>query len=448
MNRLLIIIALTFASLAAQAAPKGLDELLKQVQQGGQASAKINQEREQRFLRDKNEQAAMLQKADADLATAEARIARVKARYDGAQTEIKALKDKLQSRVGDTGQMYTAVRQAAADFRAAAAGSMVTAQYPQRVALLETLMQGSELPSLTQLEQFWFVLQQEMTEGGKVARFATEIVDDEGVREKADVIRVGPFNAFADGRYLVMQPDGKLSALPRQPGHGATGLAKKFAKTDDEIAPIVVDPSHGTLLALESVRPTLGERVEMGGFIGYVIIFIGLAGAVLAIYQFVYLTTVGGRMYQQLRNIRAPNPDNPLGRVLSCLTDEKSADPEVIELHVSEAVLRETPKLERFQSLIKLIVAAGPLLGLLGTVSGMIITFQVITEVGAGDPKVMAGGISQAMIATVLGLGIAIPLLFINTLLMSRSRALVQILDEQTAGMLAQRLEAARAAST
>lgn len=446
MKKLFVIAALALSA-TAQANPKGLDELLKQVQQGSQASAQMNAEREQRFLRDKNEQAAMLAKAEADLAAANARIARVKSRYDASQAEIKALKDKLQSRVGDTGQMYAAVRQAAGDFRAVAGTSLVTAQYPKRVELLETLAQGNELPSMQQLEQFWFLLQQEMTEGGKVARFPAQIVDEDGARAKADVIRVGVFDAFADGQYLAMQPDGTLSVLPRQPGHGATGLAKSFARSDDAIAPILVDPSHGSLLALESARPTLGERVAMGGLVGYVIIFIGLVGAALAAYQLWYLVTVGARMRRQLANIRQPSDDNPLGRVLSCLTDEKSADPEVVELHVSEAVLRETPKLERFQGLIKLIVAAGPLLGLLGTVSGMIITFQVITEVGAGDPKVMAGGISQAMVATVLGLGIAIPLLFVNTLLSSRSRALVQILDEQSAGMLAQRLEAARAAA-
>ncbi|MES2491277.1 MAG: MotA/TolQ/ExbB proton channel family protein [Pseudomonadota bacterium] len=446
MKKLLFIAALSFSAVV-QAAPQGLDELLKQVQQGSQASAKMNAEREARFMRDKNEQAAMLAKAEADLAAANARISRVKGRYDASQAEIKALKEKLQTRVGDTGQMYASVRQAAGDFRGAAAGSLVTAQYPQRIDLLEDLMKGTELPSVAKLEKFWFLLQQEMTEGGKVARFSAEVVDEDGARAKADVIRIGVFDAFADGQYLAMQTDGSLSVLPRQPGHGATGLAKSFAKSSDPIEPIIVDPSHGTLLALESARPTIGERLHMGGFVGYVIIFIGLVGAAIAAYQLTFLIKVGRLIHLQLANLRQPNLDNPLGRVLSCLTDEISADPEVVELHVSEAVLRETPKIERFQGLIRLIVAAGPLLGLLGTVIGMIETFQVITEVGAGDPKVMAGGISQAMIATVLGLGIAIPLLFVNTLLMSRSRALVQILDEQSAGMLAQRMETARAAN-
>ena len=117
---------------------------------------------------------------------------------------------------------------------------------------------------------------------------------------------------------------------------------------------------------------------------------------------------------------------------------------EVIELRISEAVLREVPKLERYQSFLSLAVAAGPLLGLVGTVIGMIITFQAITESGSGDPKLMAAGISQAMIATVLGLGIAVPLLFVNAALKARSRAIVQILDEQSTGLLAERLERMR----
>ena len=185
------------------------------------------------------------------------------------------------------------------------------------------------------------------------------------------------------------------------------------------------------------------ERIEQGGAVGYVIIVLGLVGLALALYQLWYLAVTERRMNQQLENINAPSNDNPLGRVLGCLKDDGvSHDPEVLETRLSEAVLRELPKIERFQPFLRMVVAAGPLLGLVGTVTGMIITFQVITEVGAGDPKVMAGGISQAMIATVLGLLIAIPILFINSVLGARSRILVQVLDEQSAGLLARRLEA------
>ena len=246
--------------------------------------------------------------------------------------------------------------------------------------------------------------------------------------------------AFAGGRYLIGAPGGRLQTPERQTQD--TGLAGHFERADAGWAPIAVDPTRGNLLKLAAQRPSLMERIREGRLVGYVIIVVGLIGAALALYQLWYLFVVGRGMARQLHNIDQPSADNPLGRVLSCLKDDTALhDPEVLETRISEAVLRETPRIERFQPFLRMVVAAGPLLGLLGTVTGMIITFQVITEIGAGDPKVMAGGISQAMISTVLGLIIAIPILFINSVLAARSRVLVQILDEQSAGMLAARLE-------
>jgi biopolymer transport protein ExbB len=200
------------------------------------------------------------------------------------------------------------------------------------------------------------------------------------------------------------------------------------------------------LLSIYSQRPTLKERIDHGEAVGYVIITVGIVGAGLGIFQLYYLSTVRGRVRNQLKFPNAPGTDNPLGRVLGTFkgvdTEKLDQSAEVVELRISEAVLREVPRLERFQSFLKLAVAAGPLLGLIGTVIGMILTFQSITESGSSDPKLMAAGISQAMIATVLGLSIAIPLLFMNAWLSSLSKSIVQVLDEQSAGLLAERLEA------
>jgi biopolymer transport protein ExbB len=151
------------------------------------------------------------------------------------------------------------------------------------------------------------------------------------------------------------------------------------------------------------------------------------------------------RVSSQLRNLNDPNPNNPLGRVLLAFRGDgkdgkRVENAELAELRISEAVLREVPKLERFQSFLRLAVAAGPLLGLIGTVIGMIITFRAIVASGTSDPRMMARGIGQAMIATVLGLGIAIPLLFINSGLATLSRAVTQILDEQSQSLLAERV--------
>jgi biopolymer transport protein ExbB len=208
-----------------------------------------------------------------------------------------------------------------------------------------------------------------------------------------------------------------------------------------------VDPNRGVLLGLYIERPTVGERIQRGEEVGYVIIVVGALGALAFLFQLISLVVVRLGVSKQLKNLDNPTKNNPLGRVLLAFKGDPSRseeDAEVAELRITEAVLREVPKLERFQAFLRLAVAAGPLLGLIGTVVGMIVTFQSITESGSSDPKLMAGGIGRAMIATVLGLGIAIPLLFANALLNSLSRGIVQILDEQSAGMLAESIEKKR----
>lgn len=439
-----ILVAFAYGIAASAAhAQTGMDELLQQIQQGSQAAVKLNAEREQRFLRNKNEQAALLAKAEADFAAANARADQAKARFAVGQGEIAELKRRLTERVGDTGQMYAAIAQAAGEFRSQIAGSLVTAQFPDRIAFLDRLAQGGEIPGVDDLEQLWFLYAQEAAESGKVARFEAQVIDGVGAKSAVEVTRAGAFAAFDEDGYLSFDAaSGQLSVLPRQP-RDALKLARAFGADEREAtSTLLLDPSRGELLRLMAERPTVLDRVHQGGLVGYVIIAIGVVGAILATYQLLYLTGVGIKVRRQLGRVTEPRTDNPLGRVLASLRNDTTQDPEVLETRLSEAVLRETPRLERFQSLLRMIVAAGPLLGLLGTVVGMIITFQVITEVGSGDPKLMAGGISQAMVATVLGLIIAIPLLFVNSFLMSRSRMLTQILDEQAAGLLAQRLEA------
>jgi biopolymer transport protein ExbB len=444
---ILLLLASTVAS-AQSKQDEALNELLKQVQQSSQQAAKLNAEREARFLRNKNEQAELLARAEAEMAAAQQRVAAVKARYDAHQKSVGELKARLQERAGEYQQVYATVKQAAGDFRAVAAGSLVSAQAPERIELLDRLAEQREVPGVADLEQLWLAIQQEMTESGRVVRFNADILDEEGVRRTAEVVRVGTFTAFTGNSYLALE-DTRLVALPRQPRSEYRALAEDFLEETKGAAPIMVDPSRGSLLLLEADRPNLRERIDQGGEIGYIIIAIGVLAFVLAMFQMGYLYVVHRKVARQLMDTHNPRADNPLGRVLRALFEVKSprpnedaTDAEVLELRLSEAVLREQPKLERFQSFIRLTVAAGPLLGLVGTVGGMIITFQVITEVGAGDPKAMARGISQAMIATLLGLGIAIPLLFINAYLSSRSKALVQILDEQSAGLLARSLEA------
>lgn len=454
------VLALWMLAQAAVAAPApaptaapaaGLDQLLDQIREGSQQMSTANREREARFLREKTQQAQRLAEAESQRAAADARARQARARYDAAQAGIVALQQQLQGRVGDNAAIFAAVADAAGSLRTQATDSLITPQRPQRLAELEAIARARELPGVDQIEKLWYLYAEQIAESGKVARFEARIHDDSGAETQATVTRVGEFSAFANGRYLAMEPgSAQLDTLVRQPS-GYRGLIDGFGAAP--LADILVDPSRGSLLRLAAERPGLLERIQQGGLVGYVIIAIGLLGAVLALYQMFYLLAVDRRVRAQLRTLDAPRPDNPLGRVLGCLRGEaldarEVRDAELIETRLAEAVLREAPPIERYQSLLRMIVAAGPLLGLLGTVVGMIMTFQVITELGSGDPKLMAGGISQAMVATVLGLLIAIPLLFANSILGARSRRLLQVLDEQAAGLLARELERRRAPAT
>ena len=328
--------------------------------------------------------------------------------------------------------------------------SLLSAQYPGRDVFFADLGKSKELPSIDKLERLWFEIQREMTESGQVVRFPVQIIDADGKPRDADVVRIGSFISMADGQYLNYLPSvGKLAVLPRQPGGELRAVAKELGEAESGHVRAAVDPSRGVLLGMIVQRPGVIERIQKGESVGYVIITVGLIGFALAIWQAIYLIQTRTAVTRQLKRLDRLSNDNPLGRVLASVKTDPSnieTDAEVVELRVSEAVLREVPKLERFQPFLRLAVAAGPLLGLVGTVIGMIITFQSITESGSSDPRLMANGIGQAMIATVLGLGIAVPLLFMNAGLATLSRGVVQILDEQSTGLLAETLERNREA--
>lgn len=319
-----------------------------------------------------------------------------------------------------------------------------------RVAALRRIAAADSAPTATDLRRLWSELLREMTLTGQVAKFHAKVGQPNGGHRDLEVIRVGAFAASAGADYLAYLPElQSLVRLSRQPPAAFAMLATGLAHAGSGYVPAAVDPSRGALLALYVERPSWLERLHRGGEVTYVIILVGALGLALWALQFIYLLVVRVTVTLQLRDLDKLKRSNPLGRVLLAFKGEAvriEQDAEIAELRIAEAVLREVPKLERFQAFLRLAVAAGPLLGLIGTVIGMIITFQAITESGSSDPRLMANGISQAMIATVAGLGVAIPLLFGNAMLATLSRGVVQILDEQSAGLLATILERKRRA--
>jgi biopolymer transport protein ExbB len=337
------------------------------------------------------------------------------------------------------------LQQVAGDTKNKFYNSMISAEISGRSEFLDQLAQdmgsSSKLASIEEIERVWFELQREMTESGKVTKFTTDVVEAGGAKVSKEVVRVGPFALVADGKYLEFNGvTGTVSELIRQPADRYGESAAELQASNGDIVKFGIDPTGGSILGLLVQAPNLQERVEQGGVVGYIILIVGAFGLLLSIERLFTLTVIRAKVNSQLKSAEVKD-NNPLGRVLKVRDEHPNADTEALELHLTEAILAEVPKLGRNLTIIKIISVVAPLMGLLGTVTGMINTFQAITLFGTGDPKLMAGGISTALVTTVLGLVVAIPTTLLYAMLNTRSKNIVYILQEQAAGVIAERAE-------
>ncbi|HMB58538.1 MAG TPA: MotA/TolQ/ExbB proton channel family protein [Xanthomonadales bacterium] len=445
MKKLSLIFATALVSIAPLAGAQTLDELARMVREAATSEAKINQEREAKFVRERNNQQALLAEARQELAAENARSDRLRDEYDVNERALAELETTLAERMGNLGELFGVVRQASGDIQAALDDSMVTAQMPGRTQFLSDLAQRRELPTVTELRQLWSAMVTEIAESGKVVKFVAPVERTDGEKQDIEVVRVGVFNATSDGQFLdwdTSKSRENLIELARQPADRFAGMADELQSTPaGEMTPMAVDFTRGQILRAVVQSKTPIERVkEDGGVVGYVIIGVGIFGLLLCLWKGFALYTTGARISRQMKTDVA-DKKNPLGRVLAVYSDNPDTDIETLELKLDEAILRETAPIETGLSFIKVLYVVAPLLGLLGTVVGMIATFQMITLFGTGDPRMMAGGISTALVTTVLGLVVAIPLTILHSFLQGKAKALIQTLEEQAAGIIARMAE-------
>ncbi|MCH8221274.1 MAG: MotA/TolQ/ExbB proton channel family protein [Proteobacteria bacterium] len=431
----------TAAEVRARESAASLTELLQAARQEATKVSRENRERLRRFETERNNQRALLRQAKADRDAAQRQADRLKALFDNNERKLEDLQDTFRIQSGNMGEMFGVVRQVAGDVKGIIDASMVSVQYPDRGKLADRLAQIKGLPSIEELNDLRVLMLNEMVESAKVVRFSTRIVNADGTFSNAEVVRVGVFNLITGDEFLTYEQKTKsVKVLPRQPKGRYRDMAENlFEATSGNVA-MAVDPSFGSLLKLLINAPTFGERIEQGGTVGYVIIVLGIFGFLVSIERWLFLSGASTKVRRQLKSAE-PNQDNALGRILAVYHQNKEIDTETLELKLDEAILKETPKFEKRQGTIKVLAAVAPLMGLLGTVVGMIETFQAITLFGTGNPKLMAGGISQALMTTVMGLVVAIPLVLMYSLVAAKSRGLVEILEEQSAGMIARHSE-------
>ncbi len=447
MNRWLKGFIFTIVAIVAQqslAQPaKDLDALLKLVEKGRWQENKQNKAREAKFLSDKNQQQSLLRQMKNEQVKQEALSAKLEKQFELNDAELADAEKRLLERMGSLSELFGHITSSAGDARSNIETSMVSVHYPNRVKpiqeLIDTTASGTELPNIEQIENLWFVLHQEMTEQGKVITFNAPVTRTTGTSAEK-VVRVGVFNMFSEtGEYLQYE-NGQLSVLPRQPDSAFIDAAEELVASSTGFTKIGIDPtgpSGGSFLSALIDSPTWSERWHQGGYVGYLITAVGVFAVLLALWRLVFLFNVSSKVAKQLSDKKATD-QNPLGRVLQAAASNKEADIETLELKMNEAILKELPQLTSGEALLKIIAAVAPLLGLLGTVTGMIMTFQAITIYGAGDPKAMAGGISSALITTVLGLLVAIPTVVLHTIVSGRSKYIIHVLEEQAAGIVAE----------
>ena len=418
-----------------------LEQLLEITENDRQASGVINDQREQKFLAARNQQKFLLEQAVARLDQEEKRSVRLQKQFEENEKTLEDIQETLRIRIGNFGELFGVVRQVAGETIAIVKNSIVSLQFPNREKNLTGLAEARGIPSIEQMHDLRVELLREMSQSGQVQRFQKQVVLPGGSIVDAEIVRVGVFNAITENFFLQFVPDTQsLQVLARQPARRYQSMAKDLFALDAGYTTMAVDPSRGQILSLLIQAPGLAERINQGGLVGYFIIFIGLLGLALSLWRLLILRQDGQAINQQLTT-DIVSQDNALGRILSVHNEHDAMDTESLELKIDEAILKEVPKLEKYHSIIKVFAAIAPLLGLLGTVVGMIVTFQALTLFGTGDPKLMAGGISQALVTTMLGLIVAIPLVFLHSVLTSWSGTLIEVLEEQSAGLIARHAE-------
>ncbi|MBV55756.1 MAG: MotA/TolQ/ExbB proton channel family protein [Pseudohongiellaceae bacterium] len=430
-----------------------LGDLLSLVESDRIAQSEEYRQRLQQFEQNANQQQEFLDTTDARIVDQEQTQAQLSDTFEANEVIIRDKRETLRDRRGDLNELFGTLQGVAGDFLSTFQNSLISAQYPGRVEAVSDFIEkaGSTINQLeiAEIERFWFFMQQEMTESARVVSYNAEVTLPTGESTNRRITRIGAFNAISDGDYLSYNGEiGHLQVLPKQPDSGIVAAAISLESASSGLTKVGIDPTGGVggqVMANLVNFPSAEEQVRANaGVIGNIIITVGVIGMLLGFYRLLVLTLVSIKVRNQLKTDR-PVDNNPLGRVLLVAEANPASDTETLELKLGEAILHETPSLESLLTIIKMIATIAPLGGLLGTVTGMIVVFQQITVYGAGDPTIMAGGISSALMTTVLGIVVAIPTIFIHTVLKSRSDSIIHILEEQATGMIAAKAERAAA---
>ncbi len=407
-------------------------------------------------------QKAAAEKADAEKKAADSRakiltdrtslkkaIAELKATNQGLQNNIDTLKNKseeLDKREKEVSEALTqtdsminelvgVIRVNAKDVDGLISQNLQTALEKDSTEFIQTIAQSQRFPGMDDVRALTQGLRAQIESTGEVSLSKGQIVDRAGHQVEADVLLIGPFTAAyrtADevGFCNYSVTGRKLYALSRLPDSRMQSRLEEYMDGEGDSVPM--DISRGGALRQLTHELKLWDQVPKGGPIVWPILAILAIGLLIVAERVFFLLRKKLNADKLMRTIEADIAENkwpectkecekhrgsPVAKVLKAGLECCRMPREELENALQEAILHEIPPMERFLSTLGMLAAIAPLMGLLGTVTGMIDTFHVITLHGTGDPRLMSGGISEALVTTMLGLTVAIPLMLCQTLL-------------------------------
>ncbi|CAH7040237.1 MotA/TolQ/ExbB proton channel family protein [Vibrio chagasii] len=434
------LLCITSISFSAFSASDSTAQLVNKAKSENRTQASHNVVREADFKKTEQELKAIKAQLEAKRTSVQNATDVLTKTFSDNENKLARLEEKLRLETGSLGELFGVVRQNAKELGAELSSTVNSVDRADHTATVEQIIDAKSLPSMPQLSGLWMSMVEQIQASSELSKSQIAFINGEGNTNKVDAYRLGSIGLVTDQGYVSWntQREDAIAYL-KQPENGPT-LTSLSSLANGEVANVVVDPSRGFMLEQLALTPSLSDRLQAGGVVGKVILGLLAIGLIIALVRGVSLAIARQKVRAQLKNPEQAG-DNPLGRVLAVYNKEQNQTVEALELRLLEAVVDEQTHLEKGLSMLKLLAALAPMLGLLGTVTGMIETFQVITQFGNGDPKVMAGGISMALVTTVLGLVAAMPLLLAHNILSTQAENIRNILEKQGIGLVAEQAE-------
>jgi biopolymer transport protein ExbB len=368
--------------------------------------------------------------------------------------ELNALKAEAKRQADEVKYIDSLITEYARAFRS----RLAFVEEPRQVPLLDAVSRAAVAPDLTAAERFTqrSVLLKVALERAREAqggmRFDGRALDKKGLVQSGKVALVGPVATFAGASGgaagLLQQELNKADPTIASLEPALEAACRQLAEAGS--GQLLLDPTLGNAFRLAALHESMYERLAKGGIVMIPLLALGVAAIALALVKWYQLARVRVAtefdLQTVLKHLENGNRDTAIrhaqaipglaGDLLVTAVEHIDEKKEYIEEVLYEKMLGARAKLERGLSFLALAATTGPLMGLLGTVTGMIATFKIISSFGGGDPKMLAAGISEALICTATGMAIAIPALLFHAFLSRRAKGILGSMERTAVGFV------------